>query len=140
MNKTYRTVFSRIRGAMIVASELTRSHRTGKTAAAAVIVGSALAAAGVEAADPIQISVAETETKTYTDDTTANSFENAGLVDVSGKTLTIAIESSNKFSNTGTIKADVVDMTLSPTTVTCKSSKDHSKPRNEVDTSLKSPV
>ena len=24
--------------------------------------------------------------------------------------------------------------------VTCKSSKDHSKPRNEVDTSLKSPV
>ena len=26
------------------------------------------------------------------------------------------------------------------TTVTCKSSKDHSKPRNEVDTSLKSPV
>lgn len=24
--------------------------------------------------------------------------------------------------------------------ITCKSSKDHSKPRNEVDTSLKSPV
>ena len=30
-----------------------------------------------------------------------------------------------------------VDKKLSPT---CKSSKDHSKPRNEADTSLKSPV
>ena len=35
----------------------------------------------------------------------------------------------------------VVDGALSDAIVgTCKSSKDHSKPRNEVDTSLKSPV
>ena len=30
--------------------------------------------------------------------------------------------------------------TLAQSVATCKSSKDHSKPRNEVDTSLKSPV
>ena len=40
---------------------------------------------------------------------------------------------------------DIVDLEAQPVNATgnsaaCKSSKDHSKPRNEVDTSLKSPV
>lgn len=46
MNRIFKTVFSRTRGAMMVANELTKSHQVGKKAAVAVAVVGALGMAG----------------------------------------------------------------------------------------------
>lgn len=52
MNKAFKLVFNRVRGTMMVANELTKSHQLGKKSAVAVAVFSALVASGfAEAAD-----------------------------------------------------------------------------------------
>ena len=51
MNSTFKIVFDRARGAMTVVNEMTKSHQTGRKAAVAVAVASALAfTAGAQAA------------------------------------------------------------------------------------------
>lgn len=54
MNSTFKIVFDRARGAMTVVNEMTKSHQTGRKAAVAVAVASALAfTAGAQAASRV---------------------------------------------------------------------------------------
>lgn len=64
MNSTFKIVFNRARGAMTVVNEMTKSHQTGRKAAVAVAVASALAfSAGVQATEYVD---AQGQDKTVT--------------------------------------------------------------------------
>lgn len=72
MNRIFKTVFSRSRGAMMVANELTKSHQVGKKAAVAVAVTGALvfgagsAAAGSFSAKGVEMTLEQTDVASYT--------------------------------------------------------------------------
>ena len=64
MNSTFKIVFNGARGAMTVVNEMTKSHQTGRKAAVAVAVASALAfSAGVQASEYVE---AQGQDKTVT--------------------------------------------------------------------------
>ena len=74
MNRIFKTVFSRSRGAMMVANELTKSHQVGKKAAVAVAVTGALvfgagsAAAGSFSAKGVEMTLEQKDVASYTID------------------------------------------------------------------------